>query len=136
LMGLPLYIICFFSLKDVNILSLFSVLVLLMIIHCGEVIFWSSLFDVLEASYTWKGKSFSRFGKFCHYFIEYITYTFGLHLFSFDAHDSQVWSFDGVTESCIFLSQLLSCLTKISSVFFFLQFLFYPQALRFCFHLF
>jgi hypothetical protein len=33
--------------------------------------------------------------------------------------------------SCIFLSQLLCCLTKISS-FFFLQFLFYLWALRFC----
>jgi hypothetical protein len=33
------------------------------------------------------------------YFVEYIMYTFGLHPFSFfDAHDSQVWSFDGVTE--------------------------------------
>jgi hypothetical protein len=43
-------------------------------------------------------------------------YPFCLHLFSFFiAHDSQVWSFD--LSSCIFLSQLLSCLTKSSSVF-------------------
>jgi hypothetical protein len=42
--------------------------------------------------------SFSRLGKiFCYYFVEYIMYSFGLHLFSFfNAHDSQVWSFDGV----------------------------------------
>jgi hypothetical protein len=40
-----------------------------------------------------------------------------LHLFSFfNAHDSQVWSFDGVASSCIFPSQLLCCLT-IYSVF-------------------
>jgi hypothetical protein len=53
-----------FSLTDFNILSLFSVLAVLMIICHGEVLFWSSLFDILETSYTWKGKSFSRFGKF------------------------------------------------------------------------
>jgi hypothetical protein len=45
-------------------------------------------------------KAFSRFGKFlCYYFIEHIMYPFGLHIFSFfNAHDSQVWSLDGVTE--------------------------------------
>jgi hypothetical protein len=40
LMGLPLYVICFFSIKAFNILSLFSVLVVLMIICCGEDLFW------------------------------------------------------------------------------------------------
>jgi hypothetical protein len=36
---------------------------------------------------------------FYYYFIAYITYIFGLHLFSFfNAQDSQVWSFDGVSE--------------------------------------
>jgi hypothetical protein len=36
---------------------------------------------------------------FCYYFFEYVIYLFGLHLFSFfNAHDSQVWSFDEVTE--------------------------------------
>jgi hypothetical protein len=50
LMGLPLYIICFFSLTAFSILSLFSVLVFLIIICHGEVLFWSSLFGVLEAS--------------------------------------------------------------------------------------
>jgi hypothetical protein len=39
-----------------------------------------------------------------------------LHLFSFfNAHDSQVWSFDGVAEFLHFLSQLLSSLTKSSA---------------------
>jgi hypothetical protein len=46
LMGLPLYVICFFSLTAFNILSLVSVLVVLMIICCGVVLFWSSLFGV------------------------------------------------------------------------------------------
>jgi hypothetical protein len=32
----------------------------------------------------------------CYYFIEYVSYPFGLHLFFFNAHDSQVWSFDRV----------------------------------------
>jgi hypothetical protein len=36
---------------------------------------------------------------FCYYFVEYIKYSSGLHLFSFfNAHDAQVWSFDGVAE--------------------------------------
>jgi hypothetical protein len=52
LLGLPLYGICFFSLTAFNILSLFSVFVVLMIICHGLVLFWSSLFDVLEASCT------------------------------------------------------------------------------------
>jgi hypothetical protein len=46
-MGLPLYGICFVF----NILSLFSVLVILTIICHGEVLFQSSLFCVLDASY-------------------------------------------------------------------------------------
>jgi hypothetical protein len=49
LMGLPLYIICFFSLTALNSFSLVSVLVLMIICH-GVVLFWSSLFGVLEAS--------------------------------------------------------------------------------------
>jgi hypothetical protein len=52
LMGLPLYIICFFSLTAFNILSLLSVLVVLMITCHGVVLLWSSVFGVLEASYT------------------------------------------------------------------------------------
>jgi hypothetical protein len=51
-MGLPLYVTCFFSLTAFNILSLVSVLVVLMIICCGIVLFWSSLFGVLKASCT------------------------------------------------------------------------------------
>jgi hypothetical protein len=51
LMGLSLYVICFFSLTGFNILSLVSVLILMIICH-GVVLFWSCLFGVLEASYT------------------------------------------------------------------------------------
>jgi hypothetical protein len=52
LMGLPLYVTCFFYLIAFNILSLFSVLVVFMIICHGVVLFWSSLFGVLETSCT------------------------------------------------------------------------------------
>jgi hypothetical protein len=52
-MGLPLYVICFFSLIVFNILSLVSVLVVSMIICHGVVLFWSSLSGVLKASFTW-----------------------------------------------------------------------------------
>jgi hypothetical protein len=47
LISLSLYVICFFSLTTFSILSLFSVLVVSMIICHGEILFWSSLFDVL-----------------------------------------------------------------------------------------
>jgi hypothetical protein len=52
LMGLSLYVVCFFSLIAFSILSLYSVLVVLMIICHGLVLFWSSLLGVLEASCT------------------------------------------------------------------------------------
>jgi hypothetical protein len=76
LMGWPLYIIYFFSFTALNMLSLLSVLVNLMMICCGKVLFLSSLFGVLEASCTWMVKTFLRFGTF--YFIEYIIYPFVL----------------------------------------------------------
>jgi hypothetical protein len=46
------------------------------------------------------GQNFLKIWKiFCYYFIEYDTYPFDLHLFSFfNAHDSQVCSFDEVSE--------------------------------------
>jgi hypothetical protein len=47
-----LCILFVFSLLEASILSLFSVLVILMIICHGKVLFWSSLFGVLEASCT------------------------------------------------------------------------------------
>jgi hypothetical protein len=49
LMGLPLYVICFFYLTACSILSLLPVFVVLMIICQRVVLFWSSLFGVLEA---------------------------------------------------------------------------------------
>jgi hypothetical protein len=51
LMGLPLYVMCFFS-YCLQYSSLVSVLVVLMIACCGVVLFWSGLFSVLEASCT------------------------------------------------------------------------------------
>jgi hypothetical protein len=64
LMGLPLYVICFFSLMGFSILSLLSVPVVLMIICHEVVLFWSGVLGVLEASFTCMGIVFSRFGKF------------------------------------------------------------------------
>jgi hypothetical protein len=44
------------------------------------------------------GQNFLKIWEiFCYYFIEYVTYPFGLHLFFF-FNDSQVSSFDGATE--------------------------------------
>jgi hypothetical protein len=52
LRGLHLQGICFYSHTAFKILSLLSVLVDLMTIYHGEVLFWSRLFGVLEASCT------------------------------------------------------------------------------------
>jgi hypothetical protein len=50
----------------------------------------------------------------CYYFDGYITYSLDLHLFSlFNVHDSQVFSFDGVTE----FSHILFTALESSSVF-------------------
>jgi hypothetical protein len=35
---------------------------------------------------------------FCYYFIKYVIYPVGLYLLSFFRNDSQVWSFDRVSE--------------------------------------
>jgi hypothetical protein len=78
---------------------LFSVLVGFMIICCSGSILvmfvWGAgsflYLDVHIFLEIWK--------FFSYYFIEYITYTFGLHWFSFySVHDLQVWSFDRVAE--------------------------------------
>jgi hypothetical protein len=63
LMGLPLYVICFFPLTSFKILSQFCVLVVLIIICHREILFWSGPFGVLKASCTWIDNPFSRFGK-------------------------------------------------------------------------
>jgi hypothetical protein len=52
LMGLLLYVICLCYLYSLQYSFFFSVLVVLMIICCGEVLFWSCLFGVLETSCT------------------------------------------------------------------------------------
>jgi hypothetical protein len=51
-MDLSLCAIWFFPIAALNMLSLFSVLIVLATICCGEVLFWSCLFGVLEASCT------------------------------------------------------------------------------------
>jgi hypothetical protein len=63
LMGLPLYVI-YFSLLQPSIF--FSVLCASCFNDkmCAEVLFWSSVFGVLEAFCNWMGNSFSRSGEF------------------------------------------------------------------------
>jgi hypothetical protein len=87
LMDLPLNVILFFSLTAFNILSLFSVLIVLTIICWGAVLFWSCLLASLSQD----------LGKFLLLF--YWCINFSLDLFSFfTAHDSQVWSLIWVTK--------------------------------------
>jgi hypothetical protein len=103
LMGLPLYVICFFSPTAFNTLSRVSALVVLMILCHGVVLFWSGLFGVLEASWICMGIDYLRFGKLLLFF-ECIMHSLCLYLFSFfNAHDSPVWFFDGVSEFLYFL---------------------------------
>jgi hypothetical protein len=58
LIGLSLYVICFFSLTAFNILSLIPGLVVLIIMCHGEDLFWSILFGVLEGFLYMDGHSF------------------------------------------------------------------------------
>jgi hypothetical protein len=120
LMGLPLYVIYFFSLTAYNTLFLFSVLVVL------ERFYFGCMFGVLEASCARMGKYFSRFGKYSDIILMTVllislacTYSaslmpmilkFGLLM------DSLI--------SCIFLSQILSCLTQFFCFFFNFYFIF------------
>jgi hypothetical protein len=52
-----------------NNLSLFYILNVLILIWCGEVLFWSCLFGVLKATYTWITITLPRFGKFLLIFL-------------------------------------------------------------------
>jgi hypothetical protein len=73
-MGLPLYIICFFSVIAFNILSLFSVLVVLML--WGGSIVVKTVWCPGGFLYL-NGQSFLAIWEiFCYYCIEYITYPF------------------------------------------------------------
>jgi hypothetical protein len=74
------------------------VLIVLTIIFCEEILFWLYLLGVLETSYAWIG-SLSQIGEDLCYFVEYVSYTFNLYLFSFfNVHDLQALSFNGVAE--------------------------------------
>jgi hypothetical protein len=118
LLGLPLYVICFFSHMVFNILSLYFLLVVLMIIHHRKYLFWSSLFDFLGDSCTWIGKTFSRFGIFSVIILLNIFCI--LSCTSSSSSMSVILRFGLLMESLnywTFLSQLLSCLTKISLFF-------------------
>jgi hypothetical protein len=84
-------------------------------IICHGVLFWSSLLGDLEVSCT-NGQNFLKIWEIFCYFIEYVMYV--LYLLFFNAHDSQVWSFDGVSEFLHIPFTALE-LFKISSVFFF-----------------
>jgi hypothetical protein len=64
LIGLPLYVTLPFSLTAFNILSLFSAIVVLIIMCQEEFLFWSSLFAVLWASCMFMGISLFRLEKF------------------------------------------------------------------------
>jgi hypothetical protein len=58
----------FYSLIACNILSLFSVLIVLTIICHGEILFWSCLFGVLEAS-CMNGHLFLKIWEIFYYYL-------------------------------------------------------------------
>jgi hypothetical protein len=97
LMGLPFYVICSlynlqysFSVLCASCFNnnmLWSVSLLIKAVWClGSLLYLSGQFCLN----IWK--------FFCYYFVEYIMYTSGMHFFSLNAHDLQVWSFDAVTD--------------------------------------
>jgi hypothetical protein len=98
LMGLPLYVIVFFSLTGFNVLSLFSVLLFNDYMLWGDSILVKSVSCPGGFLYL-NGQNFLEIWViFFYYFIDYITNPFGLDRLLL--HDSQVWvwSFDGVDE--------------------------------------
>jgi hypothetical protein len=102
-----------------------------MIICHGIVPFWSGLFGVLEAACICKGMDFSRFGKF--------SVIVSLNIlqipFAYTSSPSlmpMILMFGLLVESvssCIFFSQVLSCLTNSSLVF---PLIISSRVLRFC----
>jgi hypothetical protein len=83
----------FFFSAAFNILSPFSVLAVLMIM-CHEEVYFGQVCLMFWRHPITEWANLEIWENFC-----YCTYPFGLHLFSFfSAHDSQVWSFDGVAE--------------------------------------
>jgi hypothetical protein len=123
--------ICYLFFLSYSLQYSFSVpgLVVLTIICHGAVLFWSSLFGDLEASWTWIDNSFSRFGKISAYLIEYIMYPLGLP--SYSSSMPLIYRFGllmKLLSSWVFLSQLLSFLSKSSSLFSLISFCLFPSS--------
>jgi hypothetical protein len=92
-MGLPSYIICFFL--SYSLQYSFSVLCACCF---NDDMLWGGSACCPGSLLYLNGKNFLEI-YYCYYFIDYITYPFGLHLLSFfTAHDPLVLSFDGVAE--------------------------------------
>jgi hypothetical protein len=99
-MALPLYVICFFlSYSLPYSFSVFYVFCFDDNMPQGGSIMVKSVWCSGRFLYL-NGQLFLKIWEISFYhFIEYLMYTFGLHLFSFFIpHDIQVWSFDEVTE--------------------------------------
>ena len=64
LMGVPLYVICYFSIAAFNILSLFLIFVSLITLCLCVFLFGLILYGTLCASQTWMTIFFPRLGKF------------------------------------------------------------------------
>jgi hypothetical protein len=89
-------------------------------------LFWSWFFGVLEASWTWIGISFSRFGKIFAIILLNIFYI-PLAWTPFPSSMSMIHRFGLLIESqssCIYLLQLLSLLPKILLFFLYIYFVF------------
>jgi hypothetical protein len=111
------------SLTDFNILSLFFVNIFIYNM-LWRISIWSYMFSVLETSL------YELWYIFCYYFLSYVSFTFSLHIFfcliSMICMFGVLWE---LQSSCIFLSQ---CFSLFSVFFFFIEYLFCLQVLKFC----
>jgi hypothetical protein len=109
--------VCYLFFLSYSLLYCFSIflcLFFLLIICRMLVLFWSSLFGVLDASCTWMGIVFSRFGKlFVIILLNILWIPFACISSSYSM--PMILRFGLLMELvsfCIFLSQILNCLTN------------------------
>ena len=98
-MGIPLWVICCFSLAAFNICSLCLIVVSLINMCLGVFHLGFTLFGTLWVSWTWMAISFPVLGKFSTInLLKYFLMAFLFVFFFWDSYDSNIGAFDIVPE--------------------------------------
>ena len=97
-MGIPLCVICWFSVAAFNICSLCLIFINLINMCIGVFHLGFILFEILWISWTWVAISFPILGKFSTIISSSIFFMTFLFVFFWDAYDSNVGAFNIVLE--------------------------------------